>query len=363
MLNYLFAVLAVTIATFGLLLMGHLHSPAIQDFAEQFKEHAGRSEKSDSPPDDAGESASSNSGDDDGETSHGSFGIWLLLGLALVKLALVLAIYLNTRSANRRAWNEKAIDCRYLAERLRASFYLPRLGSFLPPAASQPQFASRVLRQSSIDWLLDAITRSVSPREIDVLVDQQPTEGTAPKRRLRVRPADALALIQSGWLDGQVAYHSNNTLTMNRMSAALDVLSRRLNVIVIVLVCLDVSILVCDLFNLLPSLIETFHHAAPFLVFSTAVLPAAVAGLNGIRFQSECRRLADRSFVMTRLLQRNVDQSQTLADKIARQKDNGETDLGSWTPDVLRLAEAIARDMVEEVAEWSVIYAKELPEP
>jgi hypothetical protein len=42
---------------------------------------------------------------------------------------------------------------------------------------------------------------------------------------------------------------------------------------------------------------------------------------------------------------------------------NLETNIGSWTPDALRLAEAIARDMVEEVAEWSVVYAKELPEP
>jgi hypothetical protein len=60
------------------------------------------------------------------------------------------------------------------------------------------------------------------------------------------------------------------------------------------------------------------------------------------------------------LPQRNAQRAQTLADIIAQQMQNLETNLGSWTRDALRLAEAIARDMVEEVAEWSMVYAKEL---
>jgi len=364
-LNYLFAVLAVTIATFSLLLMGQLHSPAVADIAETLKQHSKADEsENEHPPDDRGESPSATNGDPEHkESGHGSFGVWLLLGLALVKLALVFAIYRNTHNANHGAWNDKAIDWRYLAERLRASFYLPRIGSFQPPAASQPQFASRVLQQSSIDWLLDAIVRSVSPRDITELADNRLSEGTVPVRRLRVQPLDALASIRAGWLDGQIAYHTNNALTMNKMNVALDVLSRVLNLVVIVVVCLDVSILMCDLSGLLPNLIEKLHHIAPFLVFSTAVLPAAVAGLNGIRFQSECRRLADRSHVMQRLLQRDGQRAKALAESIAQQTQNPDTDLGSWTPDVLRIAEAIAREMVEEVAEWSVVYAKELAEP
>jgi hypothetical protein len=362
-LNYLFAVLAVTIATFSLLLMGQLHSPAISDLAETLKEHS-RPAESESPSGDRDDTPPPKNGDhEQHESGHGSFGVWVLLGLALVKLFLVYRIYRNTHNANHGAWNDRAIDCRYLAERLRASFYLPRVGSFQPPAASQPQFASRVLRQSSIDWLLDAIVRSISPRDIAELADDQPSEGTVPVRRLRVRPIDALASIRAGWLEGQIAYHSNNALTMNKMNAALDVLSRVLNIVVIVVVFLDVSILLCDLSGLLPNLIVTLHDIAPFLVFSTAVLPAAVAGLNGIRFQSECRRLADRSHVMQRLLQRDNQRAQALVDSITQQAQDPEINLGSWTPDVLRIAEAVAREMVEEVAEWSVVYAKELAEP
>ena len=39
------------------------------------------------------------------------------------------------------------------------------------------------------------------------------------------------------------------------------------------------------------------------------------------------------------------------------------TDPASWTPEVLRLAESVADVFVQEVAEWSVLYAKEIPEP
>ena len=36
---------------------------------------------------------------------------------------------------------------------------------------------------------------------------------------------------------------------------------------------------------------------------------------------------------------------------------------GSWNADALRLGEAVANDLVQEVAEWSVLYAKEIAEP
>ena len=134
-------------------------------------------------------------------------------------------------------------------------------------------------------------------------------------------------------------------------------------VVVIGVVVIDVLILACHLLGLLPGLTERLHGFAPFLVFSSAVLPAAVAGLSGIRFQSECRRLADRSHVMQRFLERSGQRAELLAERIAAQTNHPETNLGSWTPEVLRLAENIARDMVEEVAEWSVVYAKELHEP
>ena len=48
---------------------------------------------------------------------------WLypvLLVLGALKLAIVIFIARNTRSANHGNWNDRAVDYRYLAERLRA---------------------------------------------------------------------------------------------------------------------------------------------------------------------------------------------------------------------------------------------------
>ena len=40
-----------------------------------------------------------------------------------------------------------------------------------------------------------------------------------------------------------------------------------------------------------------------------------------------------------------------------------DADPAAWCLEVLNLTEIIARDFVREVAEWSVLYAKEVPEP
>jgi hypothetical protein len=66
---------------------------------------------------------------------------------------------------------------------------------------------------------------------------------------------------------------------------------------------------------------------------------------------------------MLGLLKDSQDRASALAKVISDETQSPATDLGSWTPEVLRLAEAIARDMIEEVSEWSVVYAKDVREP
>jgi hypothetical protein len=113
-------------------------------------------------------------------------------------------------------------------------------------------------------------------------------------------------------------------------------------------------------------------------LFLTALLPAAVAALNGLRFQSECRRLAERSATLRVILGGRPTavpaappeitggrgrQVEDLARRVAAAKHpTADTDPGAWSLDTLRLAERIAEDCTREVAEWSVLYAKELPE-
>ncbi len=339
------------------------------------------------------------------------FPVWLLIslvGLGSIKLCIVVWIFLNTRQANDGDWNDRAVDYRYLAERLRALFYLSRIGSFQPPAAAPPQYASRVVRQSAVDWLLDAIVRSVSPASLDFArketfrCDNRELTATI----IRLNPVSVLADVRDRWVREQAIYHDRNARTMDRLHGFAENWGKVFNVAVIGFVLLDVLILLADYTGLLSEkYFHVLHAATPWLVFLAAVLPAAVASLNGIRFQSECRRLGERSAVARAIL-RGRDRSSkehharrgwqrwpafvktlypntfknksevspepsggkwaeanSLAQSIAGAQSDPAADLGSWTHEVLSLSESVARFFVQEVAEWSVLYAKEVPEP
>ncbi|MCA9200395.1 MAG: hypothetical protein KDA87_22800, partial [Planctomycetales bacterium] len=350
LLNYLFALFVVTIATFSLLLMGQQHTDAVEQFASQLDGHATDELLADA----TGFAANvSGTGATDG----------VLFGLALMKFGFVYLIFHNSRQANRKRWNDKAINYRYLAERLRTMFYLPLTGNFRPPTTSPSQLATRYMPQRSMEWLLFAIVRGLSPKDVMPLAFETTPQNDNSVDVLRVDPGGAIKAMCDGWLQGQRAYHSNNARTMRRMAIVIDGVSWLLNLIVIIIVIFDSAILACHLLEWSPEWLERVRVYSPYLVFASAVLPTAVAGLGGIRFQSECQRLADRSFVMQALLDDKAKRAQSLADTITAQQNDAAANLGSWSSDVIRLGESIAREMVEEVSEWSVVYTKELQKP
>ncbi len=406
LLNYALAATAVLLAALSLVLLGLAppHSPKTG--------HA--EEKAPAPHTAAGETVHAVVA----EATGWAFPTLLVLGA--VKLGIVWWILRNTERANDGDWNDKAVDYRYLAERLRTMFYLPRLGSFQPPMAAPPQYASRVVRQSAVDWLLDAIVRSTPPA---ALAATRRETFTFPERSyeatvLRLDPLQVLADVRDRWIVEQTVYHDRNARTMDRIHLWAEHLGKVFNVTVIAIVAVDVAVILAEPFKKeLPRSWEPtltgLHHNAAWLVFLAAFLPAAVASLNGIRYQSECRRLAERSAVMrailggrarpaaahaphgfwqkllARLWHRPIAFIGTLlpfaaapktspapdpsgsklaaADRlrariVAAQADPTH-DLGAWTPEVLRFAESTAAVFVQEVAEWSVLYAKEVPEP
>jgi len=160
---------------------------------------------------------------------------------------------------------------------------------------------------------------------------------------------------------------------MSAMYHAIDTWGKRFNKAVIGFVALDIVILALDLLHVLPeNLSHIMHGITPWLVFLAAVLPAVVAGLNGVRFQSECQRLAERSAVMRVIMggrsarpADGIDGGRFAAAErlLARMERNADNTPGSWSLDALRFTEKIANDFVQEVAEWSVLYAKEVAEP
>ena len=222
--------------------------------------------------------------------------------------------------------------------------YLPQAGSLRPPSPWSLPYTTRVATQGVMDRLFASILRQVEP------LDAIAAAAKAPVVRQEARAA--IAAIRDGWLASQVHYHRRNHRTLAAMSRWLEHSGRWLNRAVIAVVVVDIAILMLGGFHVLtPRQEEPLHlYLAPGLIFLAAVLPAAVASLNGVRFQSECARLSDRSAQMAVQLGLLQERANMPRPRPARMLD------------ALRLAEDVARLTLDEVAEWSAIYGKEFVE-
>ena len=291
----------------------------------------------------------------------------VLLGMACLKLIVVVSIYRNTRQANRANWNEQAIHFRYLAERLRDLYYLPRIGSFRPPFIAPPEYSLRVSRQSAVDWLLGAITRAGSAAEalpVRSVTVQRPGKGPYIAHVASIAPGPALESTRRDWVGGQLAYHTGNARVMGHLHEWLERWGSRLSKAVIGIVVIDICVVAVELGfphadGSSPILL---HITAVVLVALAAVVPAAVASLNGMRFQSECQRLHERSAMMRDRLRGREKELIALEQRIAEDHAAPGHALGSRSTEALRLMEAIAGDFAREVGEWRVLYQRDVPE-
>lgn len=387
-LNYVLSLVTVFLATVSLALLdASNHIPAVQEWQDLLKVSAGP--KAGIAPAESMGTAPSGSGNPAGDPviggqlpnqdTAGDRQQWLppmLLSLAGFKLFLVIFIKVNTVRANRGQWNERAIDTRYLTERLRSLEFLPRLGCQRAPNPGQSQLASRFARQSAVDWLFEAIARTLKPGDaVSAMRCSVPTEGSAmaiaaakKPEIISPDPIETLSVIRDDWIGQQAAYHQRNAVAMG----ALDRLTERWNSIlgwwVIGVVLLDIGLATAEMTDGFPPRLRTAaDRLAPWLIFASAVLPAMVTALGGLRFQSECRRLAERSALMHHLLrgrhgtgESRWEQAESLVHRMKEAKSNPATDVGGWTHEVLRFSEHLAADLAGETAEWSVIYSKEL---
>ncbi|HLZ83740.1 MAG TPA: hypothetical protein VKQ54_09255 [Caulobacteraceae bacterium] len=268
-----------------------------------------------------------------------------LLGMA--KLAVVVAILQLASRANHDRLAHRAADYRYLSERLRAMIFLPDAAALRSPYNWSLPYTTRVSAQDVIDRLFLSIVRQAGPLAVIPGV----RDGVA----LRPEAGAALARIRTRWLAGQRRYHERNHLTQHRMSRWLERMSRRLNQWVIAIVIADLALAalgVAGWANWLPEVLERWVNggATPMLIAMAAILPAAVASLNGVQFQSECSRLADRSEHMASQLRQLEERSSLARLRPIRLLD------------ALRLGEDIAKSTIDEVAEWSAIYGKDFVE-
>jgi hypothetical membrane protein len=277
--------------------------------------------------------------------NHNALKEYILLLLTLTELTILLIIVFSTEEANHHDFNGKAIDHRYLAERLRAQPFLAMVHSGRPPTPGPILHAARAVRLTVVEWLFQAIVRqgdlAVSPCSTD--------------------PEHCLAKLKSKWLEIQAAHHEANAAKMAAMREFAEKYARWCGVGVVGIVVVDLIIVVLILARILhhPYTVPTFVLSTA-LVPLTALLPALVASLNGVRFQTECDRMAERSTVMFQLLVDRSVAADALIDRIARSRAIPADDDGAWSAECLLFAESCARVMADEVADWSVLYSKNI---
>lgn len=267
-----------------------------------------------------------------------------LLALAGWKLRLVLGIKHRTEKAKEDDWNDRAIQARYLTETLRLMTTLPALGYARAPERLGEHLAETTLRRSAVDWLLHAAVRALPNSDLP----QQVSAGST---------MQALVRLKDGWLRGQLAYHEKNAAEMRRMQKQLDASGTALAKNVVIVVVADIVLLVLGVLFKLPSLVDIGKFA---LIATAAILPVRLASTNGIREQTECHRLAERSLQMHAQLAALSAQIGELIARIKKAQEDASSDPGAWSLEALELAENCACLVADEVSEWSVLYSKQL---
>lgn len=290
---------------------------------------------------------------------------WVFLGLASLEFGLIVFLLGVIHRSRGRDWADRAVNLRYLAERFRTMSYLVKLGSFQPATSAIPRCCAGALRQNETEWFFAACMRDLSPKEF-----------AQPESRPAVFAPDVLTgltSVKDEWLGdkesrgNQANYHSKNKEKMHGIQHSLEQWITVASNMVLVAVGVEVVLLAFVVFPYVfsvPKLLDsqTLGIWKYALVWVAALFPAAIAGLNGLRFQSESQRLEQRSDAMQDIVRERRNQVEDALTEIENDRAVGDADPGAHLIEALRECDAITRDMTSEVAEWCLLYSKELTE-
>ncbi|MCC5857600.1 MAG: hypothetical protein JJT90_05565 [Ectothiorhodospiraceae bacterium] len=281
-------------------------------------------------------------------TSPPMLAVVILGGL---KIGIILFLLVLERVSHKARYQEHATDFRYLAEQLRPIQWLAPLGAAVPAVHLPAHLAPLDPHRTWMPWLVRAIARSTPPVALPS-EDRpaSPREVTLDNALVRT----ALERARSEWLEGQVLYHRKNATRMHAIDEGLERLAKGL--LWTVLIFAVGAFLLKLLYQLglvdgarFPFLLGQF----PFLLGAgTAILPAFIAALGGIMFQSEARRLKARSEAMYHTLQA---QQSDLEARIAALSSSSRRYSGAAWPTAQHLR-ALSEIMIEETGDWKVLY-------
>jgi hypothetical protein len=245
------------------------------------------------------------------------------IAFVIGELLLIAAIVANTRVGHAESWQQRWLDYRQLAERLRPMRSLRLLAVARPPAVSA---SSRTGNRRWIDWYAGCVWRQLAMPAGQI--DQ------AELRRLT-------DLISKEEVGPEISYHHRNSHRMQHVNHKLHMFGS---------ICFITTVLLCISF-LVSSMIldaETAKKTAIFFTVATATLPAFGTAAYGLRVQGDFAGSSARSAAT--------------ADALAELMSELDTH-----PSLARTAaigNAAAAIMLVDLAEWRLTYqqrALEIP--
>lgn len=265
-----------------------------------------------------------------------------LLLITVLKLAVVMRISHNTHRAEHHDYAGHAVGLRYLSERLRIMSTMLLAGS------------------SRVDLLHQTPRRGAPHRVLEDICRRLPLSACAAKQD-RYSALGSLRKL----IDSQLGYHSSGLVRMQLLHQHLNHAVQLAGKAVIGIVIIDVVVLLLKIAHKLHAfdaclgleLAQQLGSALGWIglvcVALTALLPALMATLNAIQFQSQAEQLAERHGAMgaaLKVLKHEVEAQE-------KRLDNPGASLA-----VLALCERAAGLFAEEVAEWATMYRQGVKE-
>ena len=272
----------------------------------------------------------------------GLYSLSALAAITLLKLAIVVRISRNTHRAEHSDFAGHAVGLRYLSERLRIMPTMLLAGS------------------SRVDLLHQTPRRGAPHRVLEDICRRLPLSACAGTHNSSAALESLRKLIQS-----QLSYHLGGLAKMQLLHMHLNHAVQLAGKAVIGIVVADLVVLglkgahKLHAFDALlsPEWLYATGSALGWIglicVALTALLPALMATLNAIQFQSQAEQLAERHGAMAAALR--VLKNET--DLVQAQIESPSASLA-----VLALCERAAGLFAEEVAEWATMYRQGVKE-
>jgi hypothetical protein len=274
--------------------------------------------------------------------------MWVASGLCFAKVGILITLLVLERQSRVNKFQEAAADLRYLAEILRPMPWLTPLGVYPPVVALPAHAAPFDPRSSWMAWLARAVARC-SPC---FAARTKSGQGHYPHFILITAETAVAALEDANkqWIAGQADYHARTEKRMRMIEHGLAFSAKAL--LWTVLLGAAAACVLELFFHPRGAWIKTQEFTIVVLSTVAAILPAFIAAFSGVAFQSEAKRLANRSQAMHEYFAAN----QTSIVKLVAALNQTGADRSkaySRVSDVLRKMSA---STIEEAGDWKVFY-------